>query len=280
MSYYDRHTQCLKYGKVEWRDTIGNDNNDRLSNITAANSKAVVVDGVDSVNTGGDVGQFSDIKVIDNGNTTPTPIIVYYDRNNKCLKFAEGTEEKVNHSVSWSITKINNPSSGIDFGRYVAMEMDDNNGLHVVAQDVTKGILYYGYFEDGVAANPTGGWKKVDATGSVGRWNDIKLENPKGESILACKPVITSMDSSKLNTTSAIKLARYIDDTNGFESETVPSLYESTDKKLSVVVNAAETGKVENINSSSPVENAGIVNKYAVGYTSTMYAVDFLRGEK
>ena len=182
--------------------------------------------------------------------------------------------------MSWSITKINNPSSGIDFGRYVAMEMDDNNGLHVVAQDVTKGILYYGYFANGVAANPTGGWKKVDATGSVGRWNDIKLENPKGESILACKPVITSMDSSKLNTTSAIKLARYIDDTNGFESETVPSLYESTDKKLSVVVSAAETGTTGTGDNLVNVAGGGIINKYAIGFNSTEYAVDFLRGEE
>lgn len=279
VSYYDKYTQCLKYGKVEWRDIIGSDNGDRISNITANDNKSIVVDGLDTVNSGNNVGEFSDIKVIDNVNTTPTPIIVYYDRNNKCLKFAKGEEDAKDHSVKWTITKINNPSSGIDFGRYVAMEMDDNNGLHVVAQDVTKGILYYGYFASGVAATPTGGWKKVDATGSVGRWNDIKLENPEGKSILACKPVITSMDSSKLNTTSAIKLARYIDDTNGFESETVPSLYESTDKKLSVVVNAAETGTSIVNDQPTIVAGGGIVNKYAIGFNSTEYAVDFLRGE-
>lgn len=280
VSYFDKYSQCLKYGKIEYRNEIDQQNaQDILMEITANKGSSIVVAGEDVKDSGGNVGEFSDIKVIDNGDTTPTPIIVYYDRNNKCLKFAKGEENTDDHSVSWSITKINNPSRGIDFGRYVAMEMDDNNGLHVVAQDVTKGILYYGYFASGVADKPTGGWKKVDATGSVGRWNDIKLENPKGESILACKPVITSMDSSKLNTTSAIKLARYIDDTNGFESETVPSLYESTDKKLSVVVNAAETGTSIGNNGTTIVPGGGIVNKYAIGFNSTEYAVDFLRGE-
>ena len=79
----------------------------------------------------------------------------------------------------------------------------------------------------------------------------------------SCKPVITYMNKVKTDTTSAVKVAYYTD--CGFDSITSPSSYTASDEKLSVVVSALDKSKV--------------TNKYAVGFNSNEFAVDFLRGE-
>lgn len=263
VSYYDKHTHCLKYGKVEWNKTKSSDNNDRISNVTMNNNINTVIAGEDVVAEGDYAGEFSDIKVINNNTAFPTPIIVYYNKTEKCLYFAKGTETKAGESATWTLTKINNPSGNVDFGRYVSMEMDSSNGLHVVAQDANAGVLYYGYFSK-VSSKPTIGWMKIDATSSVGRWTDIKLEDPSKTGLNA-KPVITYMDSSKLGTTSAVKIAYYDSVSGSFDALTDPTIWEATDQKLSLAVTALDSEQKR--------------NKYAVGINSTMFAVDFLRGE-
>ena len=264
VSYYDKHTHCLKYGKVEWNKTKSSDNNDRISNVTMNNNINTVIAGEDVVAQGDDAGEFSDIKVINNNNASLTPIIVYYNKTKKCLYFATGKETNAGESATWTLTKINNPSVNVDFGRYVSMEMDSSNGLHVVAQDANAGVLYYGYFET-VSSNPTNGWMKIDATSSVGRWTDIKLED-SSKTGLNAKPVITYMDSSKLGTTSAVKIAYYDSISGSFDALTDPTIWEATDQKLSLAVTALDSEQKR--------------NKYAVGINSTMFAVDFLRGEE
>lgn len=264
VSYYDKHTHCLKYGKVEWNKTKSSDNNDRISNVTMNNNINTVIAGEDVVAQGDDAGEFSDIKVINNNNASLTPIIVYYNKTKKCLYFATGKETNAGESATWTLTKINNPSVNVDFGRYVSMEMDSSNGLHVVAQDANAGVLYYGYFET-VSSNPTNGWMKIDATSSVGRWTDIKLED-SSKTGLNAKPVITYMDSSKLGTTSAVKIAYYDSVSGSFDALTDPTIWEATDQKLSLAVTALDSEQKR--------------NKYAVGINSTMLAVDFLRGEE
>lgn len=264
VSYYDKYTHCLKYGKVEWNKTKSSDNNDRISNVTMNNNINTVIAGEDVVAQGDDAGEFSDIKVINNNTAFPTPIIVYYNKTEKCLYFAKGTETKAGESATWTLTKINNPSGNVDFGRYVSMEMDSSNGLHVVAQDANAGVLYYGYFST-VSSKPTNGWMKIDATSSVGRWTDIKLEDPSKTGLNA-KPVITYMDSSKLGTTSAVKIAYYESVSGSFDALTDPTIWEATDQKLSLAVTALDSEQKR--------------NKYAVGINSTMFAVDFLRGEE
>ena len=108
-------------------------------------------------------------------------------------------------------------------------------------------------------------WVAVDSTSSVGRWNDIKLENYAGNSMATCKPVITYQDASRLNTTSALKIA-YVDANGSWEAMTSPSVYEAQDAKLSTIVTA--------------VDKKNKTDKYAIGFNSTELAVDFLRGEQ
>ena len=125
-------------------------------------------------------------------------------------------------------------------------------------------MLYYGYFADGIAENPTGGWKKIDATSSVGRWTDIKLAD-SSKTGLDAKPVVTYMDATKLDTTQAVKVAFVEDET--WESMTAPSEKQAGSQyKMSLVVDVLDK------NNKS--------NKLAVGFNSDMFAVDFLRGEE
>ena len=143
----------------------------------------------------------------------------------------------------------------------------DGEGVHIVAQSALDGVLYYGYVLNTALSGTTitVNWKKVDATSSVGRWTDIKLEDAT-KSGYAAKPVITYQDAAKLNTISAVKIAYIEDVTNGiWEAMTDPAVCEASDMKLSLAVD---------------VSDGAVTNRYGVGINSTALYVDFLRGEQ
>lgn len=259
VSYYDKHTHCLKYGKVEFSNKWPENLTEVVDSKNIANDSTgnYVVDGADETTSTADVGSFSDIKIINE-----KPVIVYYDKGNKKLKVAVADS---NTPTSWSISSFNKPSGSVDFGRYVSMEVD-GEGVHIVAQSALDGVLYYGYVLNTALSGTTitVNWKKVDATSSVGRWTDIKLEDAT-KSGYAAKPVITYQDAAKLNTISAVKIAYIEDVTNGiWEAMTDPAVCEASDMKLSLAVD---------------VSDGAVKNRYGVGINSTALYVDFLRGE-
>ena len=259
VSYYDKHTHCLKYGKVEFSNKWPENLTEVVDSKNIANDARgnYVVDGADETTSTADVGSFSDIKIINE-----KPVIVYYDKGNKKLKVAVADS---NTPTSWSISSFNKPSGSVDFGRYVSMEVD-GEGVHIVAQSALDGVLYYGYVLNTALSGTTitVNWKKVDATSSVGRWTDIKLEDAT-KSGYAAKPVITYQDAAKLNTISAVKIAYIEDVTNGiWEAMTDPAVCEASDMKLSLAVD---------------VSDGAVTNRYGVGINSTALYVDFLRGE-
>lgn len=270
ISYYDAYTKCLKYGFIEYADPLDSQNSTDLiqRNVAAVDSGKTkcVVAGSDSTSNATDVGQWSDIKVLTE-NTAPIPVIVYYEKTGTTsgvLKIAKASKSVPTAQDEWIPVTLESPSKAKDFGRYVSMEIDSSSNLHIVAQDVTNGILYYGCFKsDGTKVV---NWTKVDATDSVGRWTDIKLENSSDESSgLAAKPVVVYMNTRKLNTSESVKVA-YID--NGvFEAMTDPAMYEASDEKLSIV--------------TTPLEKSGdVTSRLGIGINSSMLALDFLRGEK
>ncbi len=259
VSYYDKHTHCLKYGKVEFSNKWPENLTEVVASNNIANDKTgnYVVDGSDSTSSTADVGSFSDIKIVNN-----KPVIVYYDKGNKKLKVAVADS---NTPTVWSISSFNRPSGSVDFGRYVSMEVD-KDGVHIVAQSALDGVLYYGYVLNTALSGTTitVNWKKVDATSSVGRWTDIKLEDAT-KSGYAAKPVITYQDAAKLNTIGAVKIAYIEDVANGiWEAMTDPAVCEASDMKLSLAVDVSD-GEVR--------------DRYGVGINSTALYVDFLRGE-
>ena len=277
ISYYDAATHCLKYGVIEYADTLdGQNSTDLKQKNTAAgapNTNKVVVDGIDAITNTVDVGEWSDIKTIGG-----KPVIVYYEKTGVSsgnLKIALGKKAVPEGASDWAVSTITSPSKASNFGRYVSIEAGKDGEIHVTAQDVTNGILYYGCYKASFTeATKTWvitsvvPWTKADATSSVGRWTDIKLENSTKSGLLA-KPVITYMDTSKLNTVDAVKVA-YIDSvttaTSGqFEAMTDPAQYEASDEKLSIVAGA--------------LDKSSITNKIAVGINSSVLAVDFLRDE-
>lgn len=274
ISYYDAYSHCLKYGKIELKPNLDKDNStDLVAQHTFAADSSVankfVVDGKDDKDSGGDVGKWSDIKVLLEKGGTPVPVVAYYvtkSSTSGILRLAKGTSTAplLNNDTNWTYKDVNSPSGVRDFGRYVSMEIDSSGGLHIVCQDAIAGVLYYGYFADGIAENPTGGWKKIDATSSVGRWTDIKLAD-SSKTGLDAKPVVTYMDATKLDTTQAVKVAFVEDET--WESMTAPSEKQAGSQyKMSLVVDVLDK------NNKS--------NKLAVGFNSDMFAVDFLRGEE
>ena len=268
ISYYDAYTHCLKYGAIEYADQIDSMNStDLKQQVTAAKLGAtvkIVVDGTDATTNTRDVGLYSDIKAVNN-----KPVIVYYEKsgvNSGKLRLAVGLKAIPKGADDWTIADIPSPAGTSNFGRYVSMEVGTDGELHITAQDVTNGILYYGCFKSD--NSKVVDWTKVDATSSVGRWTDIKLEDSTQSGLLA-GPVITYMDASKLNTVDAVKVA-YISSvtsaTEGtFDAMTDPAKYEASDEKLSIVTTA--------------LDSAGKTNKLAVGINSSVLAVDFLRGE-
>ncbi|MCR4743037.1 MAG: hypothetical protein K5866_09240, partial [Treponema sp.] len=282
VTYYDAHTKCLKYGKVLFKSAWSQNRSDQGEDRFVADNKgSYVIDGYDAADNSNitwDVGEYSAIK-IDNSGAEPIPVVAYYDKQNKKLKIARGSStapvsERYGGTIGtgadetpWIYTTVTSPSGCSDFGRYVSMEMDNSGNLHIAAQDVTNGILYYGLFTlsgDSTYKLSGGSWTAVDSTSSVGRWNDIKLENYAGTSMATCKPVITYQNASRLNTTSALKIA-YVDANGDWEAMTSPSVYEAQDSKLSTIVTA--------------IDKENVTNRYAIGFNSTVLAVDFLRGE-
>jgi len=279
VTYYDSYTKCLKYGKFLFKN--GWDQNRSVETSYRADAAgSYVIDGYDAADNSSiswDVGEYSAIK-IDNSGTEPIPVVAYYDKQNKKLKIARGSSsapvsKRYGGTIGtgadetpWTYTSVTSPAGSSDFGRYVSMEMDNSGNLHIAAQDVTNGKLYYGMFtKSGNSYEISDSWVAVDSTSSVGRWNDIKLENYAGNSMATCKPVITYQDASRLNTTSALKIA-YVDANGSWEAMTSPSVYEAQDAKLSTIVTA--------------VDKTNKTDKYAIGFNSTELAVDFLRGEQ
>ncbi len=280
VTYYDSYTKCLKYGKFLFKNAW--DQNRSVETTYRADAAgSYVIDGYDAADNSNitwDAGEYSAIK-IDNSGTEPIPVVAYYDKQNKQLKIARGgsaapVSKRYGGTIGtgadempWHYTTVDNPSGSSDFGRYVSMEMDNSGNLHIAAQDVTNGILYYGLFtlsDDSTYKLSGGSWTAVDSTSSVGRWNDIKLENYAGTSMATCKPVITYQDASRLNTTAAVKIA-FVDESGSWEAMTSPSVFEAQDSKLSTVITA--------------IDKDNITNRFAIGFNSTELAVDFLRGE-
>lgn len=271
-SYYDKYTHCLKFAKLQLRDTIGPNNDDLIDKYSMSyetGKNQCVVDGEDTTSSENSFGQWSDIKIVAKNNTA-IPVIAYYVSDgigSGTVKIAQGksTAPQSNSSTGWTYSTVSKPSGANDFGRYVSMEMDSSGGLHITAQDATNGILYYGYLTEtnGEYSLDSNGWQAVDSTNSVGRWTDIKLED-SSQTGLNCKPVITYQNAGKLNTVEAIKIA-YLDFENSWEAQTSPTVFEPNDEKLSLVITANDTNNVK--------------NRYAIGFNSNQFAVDFLRDE-
>lgn len=291
ISYYDSYARCLKY--AAYKETVTMSENTSVTqnfyenfaiNFEVVMSTFSDMDSGDAVVAGYDTliknenkfeleaGEYNDILMDDQ-----TPVLIYYNKTSGALeiarpKVARPTTGNI-HSTNgfspdgtdgengWYKTKGIKPEGISDFGRYVSATIDSAKNLHIAAQDVNKGTLYYGKFSkdsDGETYSRNGDWQIVDATSSVGMWTDIELDFNNN-------PVISYIDTSKLKTISAVKVAYKEGDK--WESITNPAKLEAIDDKTSVVANAYET------------TSSTTAAKVAVGFNSTMFAVDFLRGE-
>ena len=153
--------------------------------------------------------------------------------------------------------------------------MDSAGNIHLAAQDATNSKLYYMFLTketDGTYKVDTTKTTLVDSTSGAGRWTDIELTDSSGTTPATCKPVISYINTSYLNTTNGTKVAFTESfDANGkpeFEAMTDPAIWQTGDQRTSVLSSVKETSSAT---TKSPV---------AVGFNSDMLALDFLRGEE
>lgn len=233
-------------------------------------------------------GEWSDI-MVDATSGSPIPVIVYYNETKKSLEVARGNSKfpkSTNYGAdsvtilsgadAWTKTENIKPASGIDFGRYVSAAMDSAGNIHLAAQDATNSKLYYMFLTkkaDGTYEVDTTKTTLIDSTSGAGRWTDIELTDSTGTTPATCKPVISYINTSYLNTTNGTKVAfaESFDKTTGkpeFEAMTDPAIWQTGDQRTSVLSSVKET--------STDTTNAPV----AVGFNSDMLALDFLRGEE
>ncbi len=275
VSYYDSFSRCLKYAAyheelgvttsitketsvptASWTDANGSLKVDIRGNDHLTDS-ATVVAGKDTTEVltsfEKEVGQWNDIMIYNK-----LPVIVYYDKTNKCIRVATTTKSVPSTTEEWTSSDKITPDTNIDFGRYLSCIMDNDGNIHVAAQDVTHNRLYYLK----LASSTYSIVEKqiVDSVSSVGRWTDIELTTDG-------TPVISYLDTAKLDTFEAVKVA--YKEGNSWEAMTDPAKYEGCDQRTSIVGDVKEgtlgTDKISDI---------------AVGFNSIVYAVDFLRGEE
>ena len=274
VSYYDSFSRCLKYAayhealgvtsitkdssvpSASWTDANGSLKVDIRGNDHLTDS-ATVVAGKDTTEVltsfDKEVGQWNDIMIYNK-----LPVIVYYDKTNKCIRVATTTKSVPSTTEEWTSSDKITPDTNIDFGRYLSCIMDNDGNIHVAAQDVTHNRLYYLK----LASSTYSIVEKqiVDSVSSVGRWTDIELTTDG-------TPVISYLDTAKLDTFEAVKVA--YKEGNSWEAMTDPAKYEGCDQRTSIVGDVKEgtlgTDKISDI---------------AVGFNSIVYAVDFLRGEE
>ena len=274
VSYYDSFSRCLKYAayhealgvtsitknssvpSASWTDANGSLKVDIRGNDHLTDS-ATVVAGKDTTEVltsfDKEVGQWNDIMIYNK-----LPVIAYYDKTNKCIRVATTTKSVPSTTEEWTSSDKITPDTNIDFGRYLSCIMDNDGNIHVAAQDVTHNRLYYLK----LASSTYSIVEKqiVDSVSSVGRWTDIELTTDG-------TPVISYLDTAKLDTFEAVKVA--YKEGNSWEAMTDPAKYEGCDQRTSIVGDVKEgtlgTDKISDI---------------AVGFNSIVYAVDFLRGEE
>lgn len=237
-------------------------------------------------------GEWSDIVLdVDTVNNYPVPVIVYYNETNKRLEVARGktdadkrfpkssrygttdTTGNLTGEDAWTKSNIT-PNSKVDFGRYVSAAIDKAGNLHVAAQDATNARLYYLYLKKSGEGYSIANSVIVDSTSGAGRWTDIELTNPDGESLAEIKPVISYINTSFLGTTQGVKVA-YLESVTGtgssatlnFEAMTDPAKWQAGDQRTSVLPDVKET------------KDATATALVGVGFNSDMLALDFLRDE-
>ena len=216
-----------------------------------------------------EVGEYSDIKVDTSAGTglnQAVPVIAYWNKTSKSLEIAR-TSKTFPTNTDWTYIENVRPGTS-EFGRYVSLELDDKGGIHITAQDSDNNTLWYGYAPKSATEAKDFTWYKVDATGFVGHWTDLKLGDYTKTGFDA-KPVISYINIGYSSSPKAVKIAYYEDVTRGFECITDPALYDGFDKKTSIVVNPSESDKNDGKDTAL----------YGVGFNSTSLCVDFLRGE-
>ena len=127
----------------------------------------------ETVDSGGDVGQYSSIAVDPTDNQ---PIIAYYDATNGALKLAIGTV------VGWTIDTVHDPSLVVA-GQYTSLKLDSSGTTRIAyyySSIMGLDSLWYAEYVGGGAGNcddPDYNCEIVDSGDRVGKYASLALDS-------------------------------------------------------------------------------------------------------
>jgi len=199
ITYFDTLTKSLKYS-YQLSGATSEAENTNWINIDGyydGDDGTRIVGGSASRTTVMKAGEYSAIDVTP---TTNYPVIAYYDIANQKLKLAYASSITPNET-QWTVQDVT--IDGSYTGKYVSMKIDSSGYIHLAYYKTSTGDLCYIKSDN----NPTNGTTAytfepedvLDSIGSVGMWADISLVNGS--------PVISYLDSSKVNTFDGLKVA-------------------------------------------------------------------------
>ncbi len=194
-----RKNQLYKTATTNTTSTASDGKNySQYTNLTEnTNNSATYSTGRNQLST--NATEFLDIGVLAKEENKGRVIIVYYNKDGKlCLLYSNNTLNGSNANATNIGFTENIINCGDNVGQYVSMAIDSNDGIHIAAFDSSDSDLKYIYLSSYTETTPTKEYR-VDATGSVGIWTQIKMHNDI--------PYIAYYNSTETGGRDTIKLA-------------------------------------------------------------------------
>lgn len=193
MAYYDDNTTdkniIFRTFKVGTNSSLGNSlESGYYSNLADNNTSG-------RISVGENATSYLDLGVTSDNHV----IIVYYDKNDACLKLKYSSSaidgSSIAPSVTWNDSSISFPTY---VGNYVSLVVDSNDHIHIAAFDAGDSDLMYFYLDK--YNSSTCLKERIDQANSVGQWTRIKVTSDN-------KPYIAYYNSTETGSREAIKLA-------------------------------------------------------------------------
>lgn len=193
MAYYDDNTTnkniIFRTFKVGTDSSLGNSlESGYYSNLSDSDTSG-------RISVGENASSYLDLGVTSDNHV----IIVYYDKNDACLKLKYSSSaidgSSITPSVTWNDSSISFPTY---VGNYVSLVVDSDDHIHIAAFDSGDSDLMYFYLDKYNSSSCL--TEKIDQANSVGQWTKVVVNSEN-------KPYIAYYNSTETGSRESIKLA-------------------------------------------------------------------------